>query len=237
MASFFNKGLKWLGRSNPMLAPASLATGSDRPRDLGRSLSRSGAAGATIAGLPLVAAGFGLLGRSGGGGGDGSVDWPALAGYDYPTGKVTPDDIAAAEATKARLRKGVAATAAQRRDLVLRSAARRGLLGSGATQAGLLRVGQDEAAGAERAGALGEELLANMRIGREQFNRQRALTIIGGRLQDASSRRYAGSIRHAAFLNSLLDLSRSSLAALDGTNAGLDSPVNLGEPGPYESMG
>lgn len=240
MASIFRRGLRALGRANPVFAPYSLATRSDKPRSLGRSLAGSAAAGASAIpggggfgakalkyGPTLASAALGF-----GNGGDKPLDWASLEGGPNPQGFNTPEDMAAAEAVRGRLRRDNASTAAQRRQLVLRRAAQRGTLGSTATDTTLSRVGQDEALGNEHAGGTAEDLLYNARLGRERFGQTRALTIMGGRIQDASSRRYANTIRHTAFLNSLLDMSKSSLDALG--NAGMDSGQTYTDQGVYD---
>ena len=151
---------------------------------------------------------------------DRGLDYDSLLNADYPTGKVTPEDIAAADRTKSRLRKTVSDTAGQQRQLALRRAAQRGTLGSNALETTLARLGEGEALGNERAGAVGEEQLDNIRIGRERFAQSRALAVIGGKLRDASDRRYAGTLRQTSFVNSMLDLTRAILASSGGGTAG-----------------
>jgi hypothetical protein len=171
------------------------------------------AAGALKA-APYVISGLGILGSRRRRGED--TDFDSLLNADYPTGKVTDDDIWAAERTKTRLRRAVTDRSGQGRDLIRRRAAQRGTLGSSALETTLARLGEGEALGLERAGAVGEEQLDNMRIGRERFAQNRAMAVIGGRLRDASDRRYQGTLRQTAFTNSMLELSRAMLASMPG---------------------
>ncbi len=244
MPPIWKKILKFGGRVNPAFAGYSLATGSDTPRALGLRLAQGAATGGAIIGGPVgIALGAGglaagsALGHGGGGHGD-ELDWNTLTGMSdslKPTGYITPEDIATAEATKTRLRRGVSDTAGQARQMVLRRAAMRGTLGSSALETSLARVEQGEALGNERAGAVGEEQLANMRIGRERFGQQKALTLLGGKLTDMGLARNARTLRHTAFLNSLLSLAQSGLAVYGGAHGGgagatsgglMDSPID-----------
>jgi hypothetical protein len=147
---------------------------------------------------------------------DKDIDFNSLLNVDYPTGKLTDDDIWAAERTKTRLGRAVRDRAGQGRQLARRRAAMRGTLGSSALETTLARLGEGEALGLERAGAVGEEQLSNMRIGRERFAQQRAMAVIGGRLRESSDRRYQGTLRQTAFTNSMLKLSRAMLTSMPG---------------------
>lgn len=169
--------------------------------------------------------------------GGGKTDWNEMVRFSgslRPEGYLTGDDYTAAEATKTRLRRGVTDAAGHRRSMALQRAAQLGLLSSPGIETTLGRIGQDEALGHERAGALGEEELRNTKLGRERFGQQKAMHILGGKLRDASMNRQFGEARRTAFYNSILKLAQGGLNFGTGGGGGasdegfMDSPIDTG---------
>lgn len=188
--------------------------------------------------LPLLAIGkaaltygpaiYGALKAGGGGKG---LDWNSLSAYSdslKPQGYLTPEDLGAAASTRGRLRRGVSASAGTLRADAMRRARQRGTGTSSAVEATLGRIGEGEAAGHERAGESAEEQLYNVRLGRERFGQQKALTILGGKIRDEGYVRQSRTLRQTAFLNSLLQLSRGTISALG--NGGIDSGTQMDSP-------
>jgi hypothetical protein len=174
-------------------------------------------------GITAASAIYGALSK----GGSNELDWNSLRRFSdslQPQGYTTPEDIAAAENTKSRLRRSVGTNAGQQRALALRRAVARGAGTGPAVEATLGRIGEAEALGSERAGATGEEQIYNTRLGREKFGQQKALMLLGGKLRDASSGRSLRMMQHASFVNSLLDLSKTSLGLMG--NQGIETKTD-----------
>lgn len=132
-----------------------------------------------------------------------------------PVGYLTPEDVRAGEQTRGRL----AAEARSQGGLagvdVSRRSTARGLAGSPSEERALARVGQQTASGVEHAGDTAEEQLYNIRLGREQYGRQKDLAIFGAETGAATQEAQRQSAEEAAYWNSLLEFTPTILGNID----------------------
>lgn len=146
------------------------------------------------------------------------VNWNELGRYSdslRPTGYLTADDTKAGEGVRRRLSGAATEGAANLRLEALRRLRQRNVDVAGSSEATLARIGEREVAGHERAAEGAEEYLANVRLGRESFEQQKALQLLSGRIGDAVGERSRADLRDTTFFNSLLDITPSIMGGLD----------------------
>jgi len=145
------------------------------------------------------------------------VNWDELGRYAAglrPTGYLTAEDYAAGEGVRRRLSGAATEAGANLRLEALRRIRQRGIDIAPASEATLSRIGETEAVGHERAAEGAEEYLGNVRLGREQFEMQKALALLGGRIGEATGQQGRQDIRDATFFNALLELTPSIIGGI-----------------------
>jgi hypothetical protein len=176
--------------------------------------------------LPLVASMFQRGGRK-------KVDWGSIErwlGGIRPSGYLTDADYAAAETTRSRLARDATTSAALLRTEAMRRARQRGLGTAPALETTLARIGEAEARGRQSAGESAEEQLYSVRLGNQRFEQEKALALIGSRIQDVIGGRAAGDARQAAFWNSVIDYAPAALDALGRMSPGTRAAVRRFNP-------
>lgn len=146
------------------------------------------------------------------------VDWAGLGRYAdslRPSGYLTPEDLAAGEATKARLTRGAEATGKLQTFEAMRRIRARNLASAPAAEATLARVSQNTARARQAAGDTSEEQLYDIRKGNQRFEQQKDIALLGGRISDAVGQSRLADARQSTFFNSLLEYMPSVMAGLD----------------------
>lgn len=166
--------------------------------------------------ISAIAAGVGIasglkgLFSSGGGGGGGGKSFKGYRPY-RGRGELTREDYEAAERTRGRLTTQSNEFGRGLRTEALRRYQRRGLAGAPAQEATLSRIADIEATGRQHAGDAAEELLYNVRLGREMQD-----------VQGYYAHESRQAVAHAAYLNSLLEFTPRILSFFDSLDRGGD---------------
>jgi hypothetical protein len=162
------------------------------------------------------------------------ANWDQLQQFSQglrPSGYLNQADYIAGEGVRRRLSGAATESGANLRLEALRRLRQRGVDVAGASEATLGRIGETEAAGHERAAQGAEEYLGNVRLGNQQFEQQKALQLLSGRIGEATGERSRADLRDTTFFNSLLDITPSIMGGLDQLSAGTaaaESPLERG---------
>lgn len=147
----------------------------------------------------------------------------------FPLG-LTAEDLRSGELTRGRLSESARAEGQLAGFEVSRRQRARGLTGSPSEERAQARVGQQVALGVQRAGESSEELLSNIRLGRERARQEAELAIFGAQTGETARESARQQAEDAAFWNSLLEFAPTIIGAIPGDAGGAEGPL-LGQPG------
>jgi hypothetical protein len=142
----------------------------------------------------------------------------AIATYraSKPTGYVTPEDERAATLTRTRYSESAGRFGEGARAQALNRYRARGLGGSPAQERTLGRIAQQEGLGVQEGVRASEEQLYNVRLGREEAERQKERDIFGVSASDAQNEQRRADLKQSTFMNSLLEFFPTILPFFSG---------------------